>query len=261
MTSRAGGGCPGSSARRTVCREQAVVELERGWPEQDVEHLVDLRSSDGRVFMSIRRHPERGYRIWAPRHGRHLVSADGREIRSALPKRASLAWAAAVLCSHTPARGGAPRPRGVARERRRPGGRAIAFTASSGAGKSSLAAHLIAAGATFLTDDVLALELAGNGVVAHPGPARISVSSQELQSMSADGRKPLGQRTLVSRLVGAMNRSVPRMKLDPEKIEYEASAIIDYGDLADLTADHSHGHPGDPAFYGAHHEHLTFSNS
>lgn len=52
------------------------------------------------------------------------------------------------------------------------------------------------------------------------------------------------------------------MKLDPPKIEYEAPKLIEYGDLAELTKDHSHGHPGDPIYDGLPHvEHLTFSNS
>ena len=185
---------PASSARRTVCYDVPLAELERGWHEREAEPSVDLRFADGRLFMSISRHPQLGYRIWAPRHGRHIVSRDGSEIRSVLPRRASLGWQrlffaqtlplAATLQGLEPLHASAVGLRG----------RAVAFTAASGTGKSSVAAHLVAAGATLLTDDVLALESVGEDVVAHPGPARAGVSSHELRSMTSAGRGRFGRR-------------------------------------------------------------------
>ncbi len=182
-----------SPARRTVCSEQPVMELEREWPSQDVEHLVDVRFPDNRLFMSVDRHPERGYRIWAPRHGRHVVSPDGREIQSALPRRAALAWQRLFFAQTLPLAAALQGLELLHASAVSLGGRAIAFAALSGTGKSSLAAHLVASGAAFLTDDVLALERGMNGVVAHPGPARASISSHELRSMTLVERKLLGQ--------------------------------------------------------------------
>jgi hypothetical protein len=181
-----------SSARRSICSERSARELEREWPEEGSEHAVELRYPDGRLFMSIRSHAEAGYRIWAPRHGRHLVSADGREIRSALPRRASLSWQRLFFAQTLPLAAALQGLEMLHASAVGLGGRAIAFTAASGTGKSSLAAHLVASGATFLTDDVLALERVEDGVLAHPGPARASVSSQELRSMTPLGRRRLG---------------------------------------------------------------------
>ena len=48
-------------------------------------------------------------------------------------------------------------------------GEAIAFLGPSGAGKTSLAVELCARGASFLADDVLALEPRGVELLAHPG--------------------------------------------------------------------------------------------
>ncbi len=195
------GGAGSEGARRTVCREREVDELERGWPREDVEHCVDLRFPDGRLFMSVERHPELGYRIWAPRHGRHIVSADGREIGSALPRRTPLAWQRLFFAQTLPLAAGLQGLEVLHASAVGIEGKAVAFTAPSGTGKSSLAAHLVAAGATFLTDDVLALERGPRGVLAHPGPARAGVAAHELRSMTPDGRNRLGRR------VGAADKS------------------------------------------------------
>jgi hypothetical protein len=48
---------------------------------------------------------------------------------------------------------------------------AVALLGRSGAGKSTLVAALVRCGAAFLADDVVAIERAGDTVVAHPGPA------------------------------------------------------------------------------------------
>ena len=188
------GGSPAASTRRTLCYEEPLAELERGWHEQEAEQSVELRLADGRLFMSISRQPELGYRIWAPRHGRHIVSSDGSEIRSVLPRRAPLAWQRLFFAQTLPLaaalRGLEPLHASAVGLR----GRAVAFTAASGTGKSSLAAHLVATGATFLTDDVLALESVADDVIAHAGPARAGVSSHELRSLTPAGRRRLGRR-------------------------------------------------------------------
>lgn len=187
-------GASTSSTRTTVCRDEEPGQLDGDWPEHDVERPVDLRFPDGRLFMSIDRHPEAGYRIWAPRYGRHVVSADGREIRSALPRRTPVAWQRLFFAQTLPLAAALQGLEVLHASAVGVGGRAVAFTAASGTGKSSLAAHLIAAGATFLTDDVLAIEVGGGGVLAHPGPARASVFSHELRSMTPLGRDRLGPR-------------------------------------------------------------------
>lgn len=187
-------GGPASSLRSTVCREQGAAELEHAWPTEGVEPLVELRFPNGRPFLSVSRHREQGYRIWAPRHGRHVVSPDGREIRSALPRSAAAAWQRLFFAQTLPLAAALQGLELLHASAVGLGGRAIAFTAAAGTGKSSLAAHLLATGATFLTDDVLALELGADGVLAHPGPARASVFSYELRSMTNEGRARLGRR-------------------------------------------------------------------
>jgi hypothetical protein len=51
----------------------------------------------------------------------------------------------------------------------------VAFVGASGAGKTGIATRLVARGASFLTDDVLAVEPADDHVRAHPGPPFMSI--------------------------------------------------------------------------------------
>ncbi len=105
-------------------------------------------------------------------HGEHRfhLAADGSRLSCTLdaadPRRwhALLDWAAyatAVLtggqCLHAAAV-------------RVPGVGLVAIAAPPEAGKTTLAAELIAGGCEFFSDDVLALEVRGGGVIGHPGP-------------------------------------------------------------------------------------------
>jgi hypothetical protein len=71
-------------------------------------------------------------------------------------------------------------------------GGALAFTGGSGAGKTTLAAHLMLAGATFVCDDVLAVEVARGDPIAHPGPALMNLQDSTGGPLSAARRAELG---------------------------------------------------------------------
>jgi hypothetical protein len=71
-------------------------------------------------------------------------------------------------------------------------GRVVAFVARAGTGKTSVAAHAVALGGRLVTDDVLALELVHDRVVAHPGGRTVNISPAELRGMSEAGRSRLG---------------------------------------------------------------------
>jgi serine kinase of HPr protein (carbohydrate metabolism regulator) len=59
------------------------------------------------------------------------------------------------------------------------GDRVIALVGGPGAGKTSLALHLVASGARLFADDVLALELSGKEVIAHPGVGVVNLNPAE----------------------------------------------------------------------------------
>jgi hypothetical protein len=66
--------------------------LERTWPASEAEPMLTRRFRDGRLIMTIDRHEYLGYRVWAPHHGRHVITLDGTVIQSALPRTASPRW-------------------------------------------------------------------------------------------------------------------------------------------------------------------------
>jgi hypothetical protein len=69
------------------------------------------------------------------------------------------------------------------------GGRALAIVGAPGAGKTTLASHLVLRGAELLTDDVLAIEPAGDTVLAHAGGGVVNVRrTAESLAGAAGGR-------------------------------------------------------------------------
>jgi hypothetical protein len=86
-------------------------------------------------------------------------------------------------------------------------GRAVALVAPTGGGKTSLALRLVAGGAGFLTDDVLALEAREAGVLAHPGASIAAVREAERQHIPMEAWRALGSELGVS---GKTYLEVPR---------------------------------------------------
>lgn len=143
--------------------------------------------------MTIDSHPTLGYRIYAPGHGLHVVSHDGREIYSALGNVEQWRWQRLMFAQALPL---AATLQGLAlfhASGAEVDGRAFGFIASSGTGKTSLAVHLAAQGVgRLLTDDVLALDPVGELVMAHPGPRFVSVADEELRTLSPEEQARVG---------------------------------------------------------------------
>jgi hypothetical protein len=188
------GGSPPRGTPRTFLETADSRHLEREWPRKGTERLLERVHMDGRLMMAVERHEEAGFHIWAPYYGRHIVSPDGARIRSSLPAVPAWRWERLLFAQVLPL-SAALRGRELFHASAVAiGGAAIAFVGLSGAGKSSVAAHLVARGATLVTDDVLALEPAGDGIDAHPGGGLAGVARHELAAMSEGGRARLGQR-------------------------------------------------------------------
>ena len=201
--------CADADSRRiTTWHEEGARAIDEAWPLEDGEVVVDLRHTDGRVFMRIDRCVGEGYRIWAPYYGRHLVSSDGRSIRSALPNVSPWRWQRLFFAQTLPLAAALQGLDVFHASAVAVHGRVVAFVGSSGTGKTAVAAHMVALGAPFVTDDVLAVERGPTSVLAHPGPARLSIEDAELR------RIPDGQQ---SRLGVSIGRS-DKLMLEPEPI-------------------------------------------
>lgn len=178
---------PGIDGAGAPERTLPVVALER-------VDRADLPSSTGEVLAEqplprgsfrIARSPDGGHLLEHPFYGAFAVSPGGTRILCAPAEVEPWLWQRFLVAQPLPLastlNGYEPlHAAGVVAD-----GRAILVMGASGAGKSSLALHLAARGAAFLADDVAALESAGDGVLAHPGPPLAIVDERELVGLPA----------------------------------------------------------------------------
>jgi hypothetical protein len=155
--------------------------------------LVDRRHRDGRLMMSVDRYEGLGYRIAAPRHGRHLVSLDGRSIESVIPDTPAWKWQRLLFAQVLPLASTLQGLELLHASGVVIGERAFGFVAPSGTGKTTLAMHLVARGAQLLTDDVLAVETGAHGILAHPGGGLANIHSNEFEALDGHARARLGE--------------------------------------------------------------------
>ena len=182
---------PADDDATTWTRVTEREALGRQWSGVGVERLVDLRFRDGRQMMSIDTDRDGAYLVEAPGHGMHVVSPDGVRITSVLAPHAPWNWQRLFVAQALPL---AASMRGLELLHASAvsiDGRVVALTAPSGAGKTSIAMHLVARGATLVTDDVLALDATRATVRVHPGARLMNADRHELATVGK-GRERLG---------------------------------------------------------------------
>jgi hypothetical protein len=168
-------------------------ELDRDWPAGETRRVLEEHfDGDPEPARTIDVHPRLGYRLYARHFGLARIAPDGGAVACAPPGPAGWDWQrflvgrilpwAAVLNGYEAFHASA-----VAI-----GGRAVAFVGQTGAGKTSLALRLVASGAEFMTDDVLAVETGGEGVLGHAGAGIASVRPAERETIPAATWSRLG---------------------------------------------------------------------
>jgi hypothetical protein len=181
-------------ARRTTVRMTPVESLKRRWQPRDPIALIRRRYADGRLSMTVDHDEECGYLIYAPWYGRYLISPDGSSVLSSMPNVPLWRWQIVLFAQALPLAATLQGLELLHASAVRLDGRLLAFSAPSGTGKTSVAAHLVADGATLCTDDVLAVEHRGRTILAHPGAPLTKVSPGELAAMPSSARSRLGTR-------------------------------------------------------------------
>lgn len=187
-----------------------TATLDGAWPLQAAQRTFELRRSDGRSILTIDREPDAGYRVWIPGLGRCVISPQGKGILCA-PPRGRNRWRLLI---------GQGLPIAAALQGLEVlhasavvlGGRALAFIAESGTGKTSVALHLLSHGAQFLADDVVALEAEGEALVAHPGIGIAHVPGGEQLALRNAGvrlRRPLDPTTKHHVALALHDRAAP----------------------------------------------------
>jgi hypothetical protein len=159
-------------------------ELRRRWEalEREPERTRELRDGE-RVLFSVDFAPDAGYLLTVPDYGRVLVSSNGSELLCD-PEPGCERWEAILSAQALPLAATAAgievlHASGVVVD-----GRALLFAGDPGAGKSSLAAAFLRAGDELLSDDAVAIEQAGEGLLAHPGTGLLQLRDGELARLS-----------------------------------------------------------------------------
>lgn len=184
---------PGRARGPTRVLKADAEEIDAGWQPGSAERLADQRYPDGSVMMTVDAHPERGVFIDAPGHGRFCVAADGGTIECAPSEGPAWRWHRPFFAQALPIASALKgfevlHASGVVIE-----GRALAFVGHSGAGKTSLAVHLVNQGAELLADDVVALSPSSGGVSAHPGVRFANIVEEQYEAIPAERRERFGR--------------------------------------------------------------------
>jgi hypothetical protein len=143
------------------------------------------RGTQGEVLFRVERHCEAGYLLGGERYGEHLLSADGLRLRC-LPKTAAdESWQRFLIAQVLPFAAAVKGLEVFHASAVGIDGRAVALLGPSGSGKTTLALALCELGASFLADDVVAIEPLEELLVAHPGSPLAAVGHGPDEQMRA----------------------------------------------------------------------------
>ena len=155
--------------------------------------MVDWRFADGSVMMAVDVHPEFGYRIDTPGAGRFRVAADGSMVECAPAPGPSWWWHRPFLAQVLPLVAVLNDMELLHASGVVIGGGGFAFVGHSGAGKTSLATHLVDQGAKLLTDDVVSLSCLGESLQVHPGVRFSNLAQEQLDAIAPERRERIGR--------------------------------------------------------------------
>jgi hypothetical protein len=206
------GAAQGPSLELRMASPQAI---DAGWPATGSQRVLEERFEPPPAppARTIDVHEEAGYRLYARHFGLAHITPSGDIVTCAPPDEAELwSWQrflvgrvlpwAAVLRGYEPFHASA-----VAIDRR-----AVAFIGSTGGGKTSLALRLVAGGAGFITDDVLAVDAPEGHPRVHPGACVAAVRSAEREVIPEAVWERLGE------VLGVSGKTYLNMEIEPNPL-------------------------------------------
>jgi hypothetical protein len=180
-----GGRFDRQDARRIELTLGDAASAEARWPAASGERTFQLAASDGEPVFTIDHEPAAGYRVWIAGLGQCLIAPAGDRILCS-PPQGRARWQL-LIGQGLPIAAALQGLEVLHASAVRTGSSATAFIAPSGTGKTSLALHLLAHGAAFLADDVVALEAAGDALIVHPGIGLAHAPRAERASLDRAG--------------------------------------------------------------------------
>jgi hypothetical protein len=181
------------SGNPTTVELASMAMLDRDWGPAEPTRLEETRDADGRLVLAIDRDERLGYRLSTPAWGEYILSADGRHLRCAPPELESWRRERFLTGRALPL---AATLRGFEVFHASAvslGGAVVAILGPRHIGKTSVAVNMVLRGASFLTDDLLALETADDHILAHPGAAVMGVREAEYRLIESEQLRRLGQ--------------------------------------------------------------------
>jgi hypothetical protein len=190
------GGRGGSTGRALALSVAGRARVELDWPGP-ASVLCSRRDGDDSESFRIEADPRVGYLIWGRGRGSHLLSIDGRRLDCAPDRVPCATWERFLIGQVLPF---ASLVRGLEIFHASAvvvNDAAIAFAGPPGAGKTSVALSLADRGATFLADDVVALERRGRELLAHRG-APVAATDRHEAGRRRDARGPRREEVLMA---------------------------------------------------------------
>lgn len=156
------------------------------WPG-DAELISDDRDLEGNVIFQIEA-GEPGYRFHGPAYGCSVLAADGTEVRGGCGEEGGFeGWQRLLVAQVLPFAAALQGLEVLHAGAVVVAGEAVALSGPSGSGKTSLALALQRRGAELLADDVVAVERAGDGLLAHPGAPISGIDLAEAERLGTQG--------------------------------------------------------------------------
>jgi hypothetical protein len=204
----------GSALKEPAClslRLARQAEIARAWSETNGTPAWQTMLSED-CHVRFERGHEGDHLLTFGRRARFHLDRDGGRLLCAPSVSTGLEWQRflldTALCCASSIRGFEALHASAVRTERG----IAAFVATRGAGKSTLAAHLLGRGHELVCDDVLALSGGGGEVLGHPGPPLMTLQARTVAEL--DPGEALGSPTGD----GSIWVRVPRGELAPERL-------------------------------------------